>query len=148
MNALKVINFWIHLFSGFSYIGGGIFFSLFLSPIAKNYINNSQFQLFLEDLHDRFQKISGLFITLLLLTGGFNIHFSRLARGEFSSIYFVALSFKILFFGILLTHYLLILKMILGKEQKTGLKSIPFQQTTFVLGLLILLMAAFLKYLP
>jgi hypothetical protein len=147
MNAFRMVNFWIHLISGFSYVGGIFFFLLYLSPASKNYLNNEPIRLFLEGLHDRFQKLSGLFITLLLITGGLNIHFSHLTRGEFSKPYFVALSFKILFFSIMLTHYLLILKHILGKEKKTGLMEIPFKQTMAILGLLILFMASLLKNL-
>jgi uncharacterized membrane protein len=148
MNVVKVLNFWIHLLAGFSYVGGLIFFSLFLSPIAKKYAGDQTFRFFLEELHDRFQKISGLFIALILLTGGVNIHFAHLVRGDFSIPYFVALTFKILFFGIILTHYLLTLKMILGRGKKEGLSDIPFKQPTFILGILILMMAAFLKHLP
>ncbi|MBI1822675.1 MAG: hypothetical protein HY200_08910 [Nitrospirae bacterium] len=148
MNVVKVLNFWIHLLAGFSYIGGLIFLSLFLSPVAKKYVGDEKFRYFLEELHDRFQKVSGLFIALILLTGGINIHFAHMVRGEFSIPYFVALTFKILFFSIILTHYLLALKIILGRDKKQGLSDIPFKQPTFILGILILMMAAFLKHLP
>jgi uncharacterized membrane protein len=148
MNVIKVLNFWVHLLAGFSYVGGVIFLTLFLSPVAKKYVNDEKFRLFLEEVHDRFQKWSGLFIALILLTGGINIHFAHLARGEFSIPYFVALTFKILFFSIILTHYLLTLKLILGREGNKGLSEIPFKQPTFILGILILIMAAFLKHLP
>jgi len=148
MEVLKVVNFWIHLLSGFAYIGGIIFLTLFLSPVAKNYVNDLKFRLFLEEVHDRFQKFSGLFIALILITGGINIHFAHLMRGNFSVAYFVALTFKILFFSIILTHYLLTLKLILGKDKKEGMSEIPFKQPTFILGVLILMMAAFLKHLP
>jgi uncharacterized membrane protein len=148
MNAVKVLNFWIHLVAGFSYVGGLIFISLFLSPVAKKYSQDAGFRFFLEELHDRFQKWSGLFIALILITGGINIHFAHVARGDFSIPYFVALTFKILFFSVILTHYLLTLKLIIGREQKKGLSEIPFKQPTFILGILILIMAAFLKHLP
>ena len=148
MQSLKVINFWIHLIAGFGYVGGLIFMALFLSPVSKKYVQDEKFRLFLEELHDRFQIYSGIFIAAILLTGGVNIHFAHDRRGDFSIPYFVALSFKILFFSVILTHYLLTLKLILGRETHKGLSDIPFKQTTFVLGILILMMASFLKHLP
>ncbi|HXN05916.1 MAG TPA: hypothetical protein VN944_02505 [Nitrospiria bacterium] len=147
MNMLKVINFWVHLVSGFFYIGGIFFFYIVLPQASEKYVSLPAFRDFLEDLHDRFQKIAGLFITLLLFSGSINIHFAREARGgSLSNGFIMALTLKIFLFSILLTHYLLIIKEIFGREAKVGIKEIPFRATTFLLGFLILLMAASLKF--
>jgi putative copper export protein len=139
----KVLNFAIHLVSAFIWIGGVLFSSLILLPTAQKYLAESTRGEFLRQIHVRFQKLSGLFVTLLLITGGINIHFAKQSRGVLSGMYFNALMLKIFFFTILLTFYLLHLKE-LGDRKK--LQHFPFQEATLVLGVLIILMAAVLKH--
>ena len=139
----KILNFWVHLMSAFIWIGGVIFSSLVLLPAAQKHLNKETRGAFLRQIHVRFQKISGVFVTLLLVTGGINIHFAKQVRGPLSGIYFNALMAKIFFFAILLTFYLLHLKE-LGNRKP--LEHFPFQEATLVLGVLIILMAAMLKH--
>ncbi|MBI5197745.1 MAG: hypothetical protein HZA19_03960, partial [Nitrospirae bacterium] len=103
---------------------------------------------FIRDLHVRFQKISGIFVILLLITGGVNIHFSHRNRGAFSAHYFSFLSVKIFLFGILLSIYLLNLKNLSRIQKSAQLQRPPLQNASLVLGVLILLLAAFLKHTP
>jgi len=139
----KILNFWVHLMSAFIWIGGIIFSSLVLLPAAQKYLKADARGEFLRQIHARFQKVSGVFVTLLLITGGINIHFAKQVRGTFSVMYFNALMLKIFFFAILLTFYLLHLKE-LGNRKP--LEHFPFQEATLVLGVLIVLMAAVLKH--
>jgi putative copper export protein len=139
----KILNFWVHLMSAFIWIGGVIFSSLVLLPAAQKHLNKDARGVFLRQIHARFQKVSGVFVTLLLITGGINIHFAKQIRGTFSVMYFNALMLKIFFFAILLTFYLLHLKE-LGNRKP--LEHFPFQEATLVLGVLIILMAAVLKH--
>ncbi len=139
----KILNFWVHLMSAFIWIGGVIFSSLVLLPAAQKHLNKEARGVFLRQIHARFQKMSGVFVTLLLITGGINIHFAKQIRGTFSVMYFNALMLKIFFFAILLTFYLLHLKE-LGNRKP--LEHFPFQEATLVLGVLIILMAAVLKH--
>ena len=139
----KILNFWVHLMSAFIWIGGVIFSSLVLLPTAQKHLNNEARGVFLRRIHGRFQKVSGAFVVLLLLTGGINIHFAKQVRGTLSVMYFNALMLKIFFFAILLTFYLLHLKE-LGNRKP--LEHFPFQEATLVLGVLIILMAAVLKH--
>jgi putative copper export protein len=139
----KILNFWIHLMSAFIWIGGVIFSSLVLLPAAQKHLNKDARGEFLRRIHARFQKVSGVFVTLLLITGGINIHFAKQVRGTLSVMYFNALMLKIFFFAILLTFYLLHLKE-LGNRKP--LEHFPFQEATLVLGVLIVLMAAVLKH--
>lgn len=143
IQVLKTLNFWIHLMSAFIWIGGVIFSSLVLLPAAGNHLPNDTRGTFLRAVHNRFQKLSGVFVTLLLITGGINIHFAKQLRGTFNMVYFNALMLKIFFFTILLTFYLLHLKE-LGDPKP--LKQLPFQDATLALGILIILMAAVLKH--
>src|SRR3990172_10569169 len=96
--------------SAFIWIGGVIFSSLVLLPAAQKHLNKDARGEFLLRIHGRFQKVSGVFVALLLITGGINIHFAKQIRGTFSVMYFNALMLKIFFFTILLTFYLLHLK--------------------------------------
>lgn len=139
----KTVNFWIHLMSAFIWIGGVIFSSLVLLPAAQRHLNKDVRREFLRAVHARFQKLSGAFVTLLLITGGINIHFAKQTRGVFNTVYFNALMLKIFFFTILLTFYLLHLKELSNRKP---LDHFPFQEATFVLGVLIILMAAVLKH--
>ena len=140
---LKVLNFWVHLISAFIWIGGVIFSSLILLPAAQKYLKQDVRGEFLRQIHTRFQKVSAAFVTLLLVTGGINIHFAKQVRGTLSGMYFSALMLKIFFFTILLTFYLLHLKE-LGNRKP--LDHFPFQEATLVLGVLIIFMAAVLKH--
>lgn len=139
----RIVNFWIHLLSAFIWIGGVIFSSLVLLPVAEKSLEKGARGMLLRQVHARFQKLSGAFVTLLLITGGINIHFAKQYRGTFSSLFFNALMLKIFFFTILLTFYLLHLKE-LGDQKP--LQHFPYQEATLVLGVLIILMAAVLKY--
>lgn len=139
----RIGNFWIHLVSAFIWIGGVIFSSLVLLPAAQKYLDQDVRGQFLRQVHARFQKLSGAFVTLLLVTGGINIHFAKQYRGTFAPLYFNALMLKILFFTILLTFYLLHLKEL---GDKKPIEHFPYQEATLVLGVLIILMAAVLKH--
>ena len=103
---------------------------------------------FLLKLHTKFTKISLYLVPLILITGAINIKISRGIRGEFSNSYFFALSFKILLFTLLLSIFFLNLKNLSQANKKPGLPYIPFQDTSMILGILIILMAAFLKHAP
>lgn len=139
----RIINFWVHLVSAFIWIGGVIFSSLVLLPAAQKFLSKDVRGQFLREIHARFQKLSGVFVTLLLVTGGINIHFAKQYRGAFNSLYFNALMLKIFFFTILLTFYLLHLKEL---GDKKPMEHFPYQEATLVLGVLIILMAAVLKH--
>jgi len=139
----RIVNFWVHLVSAFIWIGGVIFSSLVLLPAAQKFLSKDVRGPFLREIHGRFQKLSGVFVTLLLVTGGINIHFAKQTRGTFDGLYFNALMLKIFFFTILLTFYLLHLKEL---GDKKPMEHFPYQEATLVLGILIVLMAAVLKH--
>ncbi len=139
----RIVNFWVHLVSAFIWIGGVIFSSLVLLPAAQKFLDKGVRGQFLREVHGRFQKLSGAFVTLLLVTGGINIHFAKQYRGTFNALYFNALMLKIFFFTILLTFYLLHLKEL---GDKKPMEHFPYQEATLVLGVLIILMAAVLKH--
>jgi uncharacterized membrane protein len=146
VEVFKILNFWIHLISGMIWIGGILFFSMILLPSIQQKLSPEVGGTFLRDIYLRFQKIIAAFVVLLLITGGINIHFSHLARGVFTQKYIWVLNTKILFFTILVTLYVLNLKNLSEIRKKHALQKIPFQDASLVLGVLIVLMAAFLKH--
>lgn len=148
MDIFKILNFWVHLISGMIWIGGILFFSIILLPSVHKTLPPEIGGTFLRDIHLRFQKIAGVFVLLLLITGGINIHFSHEVRGVFTQKYIWVLNTKIMFYIVLLTLYLLNLKNLSRIQKQPTLQRIPFQDTSLVLGVLILLMAAFLKHTP
>ena len=148
MEFFKILNFWVHLISAAAWVGGILFTSMVLLPSVKKYLSEGTGSQFLRDIHIRFQRILGIFVALLLVTGGVNIHFSHQARGAFSAPYLSALSIKIFLFGLLLSVYLLNLKNLSLVGKKQGIQHPPLQETSLVLGVLLLLMAAFLKHTP
>ncbi len=148
MQVFKIVNLWIHLLSGFFWIGGIFFFSIVCLPAVRRGLPKEIGGTCLRDLWVRFQKVASIPVTLLLITGGINIHFSHQARGIFSTNYFHALSFKILFFTIILTMYLLNLKNLQEIQKSPTFDRPPLQDSLLVLGVLILLMASFLKHTP
>ena len=148
MEFLKILNFWVHLISAAVWIGGILFTSMVLLPSVRKSLSESVGDPFIRDLYIRFQKFAGIFVLLLLITGGINIHFSHLVRGTFSAKYFTILSTKIFLFSILLSIYLLNLKNLSQVAKRPGLHHPPLQETSLVLGVVILLLAAFLKHSP
>lgn len=148
MEFLKILNLSLHLISAAVWIGGILFSSIVLLPAIKKYLPEGTRGQFIRDLHVRFQKLAGIFVGLLLITGAINIHFSHLMRGKFSAHYFSLLSVKIFLFGVLLSVYLLNLKNLSQVSEKKGIQHPPLQETSLVLGVLVLIMAAFLKHTP
>jgi len=148
VEVFKILNFWIHLISGMIWIGGILFFSIILIPSVQQKLPPEIGGAFLRDIYLKFQKTVGFFVILLLITGGINIHFSHVMRGEFTQKYLWVLNTKIVFFTILVTLYTLNFKNLSQVRKKPRLERIPFQDTSLVLAVLIVLMAAFLKHTP
>lgn len=148
MEIFKILNFWIHLISAMIWIGGILFFSIVLLPSIQKRLPSEIGRAFLRDIYLRFQRVTVSFVPLLLITGGVNIHFSHVARGEFTQKYIWVLNTKIIFFTILVTLYVLNLKNLPEIRKRPTLERVPFQDTSVVLGVLIVLMAAFLKHTP
>lgn len=130
------------------WIGGILFFSIVLLPTIQKRLPPDIGSAFLRDIYLRFQRVTVSFVPLLLITGGVNIHFSRVVRGEFTQKYIWVLNTKIIFFTILVTLYVLNLKNLPEIRKRPTLERVPFQDTSVVLGVLIVLMAAFLKHTP
>jgi putative copper export protein len=148
VEVFKILNFWIHLISAIFWIGGMLFFSIVLLPSIQKRFPPETGGALLRDIYLRFQSIAVFFVPLLLITGGINIHFSHLARGVFTGQYTRILITKILFFTVLVTLYVLNMKNLSETRKKPTLQRLPFQDTSVVLGVLIVLMAAFLKHTP
>jgi len=130
------------------WIGGILFFSIVLLPSIQKRLPPEIGRAFLRDIYLRFQRVTVFFVPLLLITGGVNIHFSHVVRGEFTQKYIWVLNTKIIFFTILVTLYVLNLKNLPEIRKRPTLERVPFQDTSVVLGVLIVLMAAFLKHTP
>ncbi len=117
-------------------------------PTIRTQVAKEFGESFLLKLHTKFTRYSAVLVTFILITGSINIKISRDFRGEFSHPYFFALGLKIFLFTILLSIYLLNLKDLSEENKKKALPALPFQDTSMVLGILIILMAAFLKHTP
>lgn len=148
MDFINVLNFWIHLVAGFTWVGGILFNSMILIPTIRTAVSKELGEELLLKFHTKFTKFSVVLVTLILFTGSFNIKISRGIRIDFSQSFLFALSFKIFLFIILISIFLLNLKNLSQANEKKGLSHLPFQDTSLVLGVLIILMAAFLKHTP
>jgi len=148
LDFINVLNFWIHLIAAFTWVGGILFNSMILIPTIRTAVSKELGEDLLLKLHTKFTKFSVVLVTLILFTGSFNIKISRDVRIEFSQGYLFALSFKIFLFTILISIFFLNLKNLSQANKKKGLTHLPFQDTSLILGVLIILMAAFLKHSP
>ena len=148
MDFINVLNFWIHLISTFTWVGGTLFSSMILIPTLRTAVAKELGEDLLLKFHTKFTKFSTVLVALILFTGSFNIKISRGIRIEFSQAYLFVLSFKIFLFIILISIFFLNLKNLSAANNKKGLSRIPFQDTSMILGVLIILMAAFLKHTP
>ena len=148
MDFINVLNFWIHLVAGFIWVGGILFNSMILIPTIRTAVSKEIGEDLLLKFHTKFTKFSVVLVLLILFTGSFNIKISREIRIVFSQGFLFALSFKIFLFTILISIFFLNLKNLSQANEKKGLSQLPFQDTSLILGVLIILMAAFLKHTP
>lgn len=154
---IAIVNHWLHLMSAVIWIGGLAFLVMSVTPALRNAVPKEYLKPVIDAVSNRYRKIVGIIMAVILMTGGINLHFisqmmlSQTGSGisnnpKYLTILFIKLT---LVLGIVtLFLYTFIFKSEPATEDtEEELEAVPFQRVAFWMGILIVLCAAALKYL-
>jgi len=156
---IPIVNHWLHLMSAILWIGSLGFLMMAVIPALRKSVPSEYFKPLANAIYQRYQKIVGGLMLIILITGGINIvYINRLMKtnnGEgFTNPYIIALGIKLFFVMCLMTLFLynIIFPPDPGEKTKAGEEEpdpegVPFLRPAFWFGIFIVLMAATLKHL-
>ena len=156
---IPIVNHWLHLMSAILWIGSLGFLMMAVVPALRKSVPSEYFKPLANAIYQRYQKIVGGLMLIILITGGINIvYVSRLMKannGEgFTNPYIIALGIKLFFVMCLMTLFLynIIFPPDPGEKTKAGEEEldpegVPFLRPALWFGIFIVLMAATLKHL-
>ena len=156
---IPIVNHWLHLMSAILWIGSLGFLMMAVVPALRKSVPSEYFKPLANAIYQRYQKIVGGLMLIILITGGINIAYvSRLMKannGEgFTNPYIIALGIKLFFVMCLMTLFLynIIFPPDPGEKTKAGEEEldpegVPFLRPALWFGIFIVLMAATLKHL-
>ena len=156
---IPIVNHWLHLMSAILWIGSLGFLMMAVIPALRKSVPSEYFKSLANAIYQRYQRIVGGLMLIILITGGINIvYINRLMKannGEgFTNPYIIALGIKLFFVMCLMTLFLynVIFPPDPQEKTKTGEEEpdpegVPFLRPAFWFGIFIVLMAATLKHL-
>jgi len=156
---IPIVNHWLHLMSAILWIGSLGFLMMAVVPALRKSVPSEYFKPLANAIYQRYQKIVGGLMLIILVTGGINIvYINRLMKannGEgFTNPYIIALGIKLFFVMCLMTLFLYNIIFPPDPEEKTKAgeeepdpEGVPFLRPAFWFGIFIVLMAATLKHL-
>ena len=156
---IPIVNHWLHLMSAILWIGSLGFLMMAVVPALRKSVPSEYFKPLANAIYQRYQKIVGGLMLIILITGGINIvYINRLMKtnnGEgFTNPYIIALGIKLFFVMCLMTLFLynIIFPPDPGEkttpgEEELDPEGVPFLRPAFWFGIFIVLMAATLKHL-
>jgi putative copper export protein len=145
MALLAAINHWLHLMSVILWVGGLGFLLMVGTPALREQPQHEIRDEIRMRFHRRFQRLVGPLVVTLLITGGLNVFFVHEELKSFTRAWMMFLGVKLALVTGLISAYLLHLMHKPPEDQKT-LAEIPWLRPSFILGLLIVLMAAYLRH--
>jgi hypothetical protein len=156
---IPIVNHWLHLMSAILWIGSLGFLMMAVVPSLRKSVPSEYFKPLANAIYQRYQKIVGGLMLIILITGGINIvYVNRLMKannGEgFTNPYIIALGIKLFFVMCLMTLFLYNIifppdpgeKTTAGEEELDP-EGVPFLRPALWFGIFIVLMAATLKHL-
>ena len=156
---IPIVNHWLHLMSAILWIGSLGFLMMAVVPALRKSVPSEYFKPLANAIYQRYQKIVGGLMLIILVTGGINIvYINRLMKannGEgFTNPYIIALGIKLFFVMCLMTLFLYNIIFPPDSQEKTKAgeeeldpEGVPFLRPAFWFGIFIVLMAATLKHL-
>lgn len=139
------INQWIHLLSAVFWVGGLAFIVMNLAPSLRANAPQESTTVLFQNIRRRYYRMSGVFLALLLITGGLNVHFASEEMGSAPQIWIIIMGFKLLLFTAFGSMYLVNL-LYRDHPVREGEYAVRFANVSFILGVFIILCAAFLRY--
>ncbi len=145
MRAIASINHWLHLISVVIWIGGLAFIVMVLAPSLRGKFPQESTKVFFHDIRKKYIRMSGIFLAVLLITGGLNVHFSLLDQARASQRWMILLGIKLTLVTAFASIYLLNL-LYKSNPVEGGQEAVPYARISFILGVFIILAAALLRY--
>src|SRR6185369_10646010 len=72
---IPIINHWFHLMSAVIWIGGLAFLVMAVTPGLKKAVSREQIKPITDVFYQRYKKVAGILLVVLLFTGGVNFHY-------------------------------------------------------------------------
>lgn len=144
---MAAVNHWLHLIAAVIWIGGLAFVVMALNPSLKEKFPKESIESLAQAIRKRYHRITGVLLALILITGGFNVHFAQehLVTEGFSRMWLLTLGLKLTLATGLFSLYLL--NLLYQHEPYTPDQTeIRWARPSFILGTLIILTAAILRH--
>ena len=148
MDFIAALTHWVHLISAVIWVGGLAFVVMLLHPSLKDKFPKESIKELAKNLQGRYLRITGVLMTLILITGGLNVRFVRhlhLEDGGLSRTWLLFLGIKLTLATGLISIFLLnvLYRNEPPEEEETEIR---WARPSFILGVFIVMMAAFLKH--
>ena len=153
---IPIINHWFHLLSAVIWIGGLAFLVMAVTPGLQKAVSKDQIKPITDIFYQRYKKVAGFLLVVLLFTGGINLHYvnqvltSQTGTGvQHHAKYLTVFFIKLLLVLCLLTLFLytVIFKSDDEAEEGKSYEPIPYQHAALWIGFFIILCAAAMKHL-
>ena len=145
MRVLASINHWLHLISVVIWIGGLAFIVMTLTPALRGKFPQESTKVFFQDVRNRYFRMSGILLALILITGGINVHFALQDMEKAPKIWVIVLGLKLALVTAFASIFLLNV-LYKSNPPEAGEQAVPYASASFILGVFIILCAAFLRY--
>jgi hypothetical protein len=156
---IPIVNHWLHLMSAILWIGSLGFLMMAVVPSLRKTVSRDLFKPLANAIYQKYQRIVGVLMLVLLVTGGINIAYvnrlMKASNGEgFTNPYLIALGIKLFFVMCIMTLFLYNIIFPPEPQEKAAAdadeadpEGVPFLRPAFWFGIFIVLMAATLKHL-
>jgi len=154
---IPIINHWFHLLAAVIWIGGLAFLVMAVTPGLKKAVSREQIKPITDVFYQRYKKVAGILLVVLLFTGGVNFHYvnqvitSQTGTGiqyhaKYLTIFFIKL-FLVLSLLTLFLYTVLFKSDDAAESEEETYEAIPFQRAALWIGFFIILCAAAMKHL-
>ena len=145
MRVYAALNQWIHLLSAVIWVGGLAFIVMLLTPSLRGNLSQESTAALFQNIRRRYYRMTGVFLTLLLITGGLNVHFVSQEMGSASKLWVIFIGIKLALVTAFGSIYLMNV-LYRNNPVEQGEYAVRFANVSLLLGVFIILFAAFLRY--
>ena len=145
MRVFAALNHWIHLLSAVIWVGGLAFIVMSLTPSLRGNLSQESTTALFQNIRRGYYRMAGVFLALLLITGGLNVHFVSQEMGSASKLWVIFMGFKLALVTAFGSIYLMNV-LYRNNPVEQGESAVRFANASLILGVFIILFAAFLRY--
>ena len=145
MRVFAALNHWIHLLSAVIWVGGLAFIVMSLTPSLRGNLSQESTTVLFQNIRRGYYRMAGVFLTLLLITGGLNVHFVSQEMGSASKLWVIFMGIKLALVTAFGSIYLMNV-LYRNNPVEQGESAVRFTNASLILGVFIILFAAFLRY--